>query len=207
MMPLAFDLISTLVMGSILPVATTDRVIGPRSTVTSREGSIAVRGPVHGGEIRAGGHEGDERRRQGRTCGVWSWVSRRRPPPAVTNRRRRMFRPPARALVESGPDMWLLESTPDSPSDPALPPAARQHQDRGPRPARRLRGGRPARLTPALPADPSGRRPARGRPREHERHVRERRARDEAAPAHRRRAEGRADGVHRARVGGTTPTA
>ena len=31
MMPLAFDLISTLVIGSILPVATTDRTIVPRS--------------------------------------------------------------------------------------------------------------------------------------------------------------------------------
>ena len=40
MMPLAFDLISTLVIGSILPVATTDLVIVPRSTVANRAGSI-----------------------------------------------------------------------------------------------------------------------------------------------------------------------
>ena len=41
MMPLAFDLISTFVMGSILPVATTDRVIVPRSTVASFDGSMS----------------------------------------------------------------------------------------------------------------------------------------------------------------------
>src|SRR5687768_8804946 len=35
MMPFAFDLISTLVMGSIFPVATTDRTIVPRSTATT----------------------------------------------------------------------------------------------------------------------------------------------------------------------------
>ena len=39
MMPLAFDLISTFVMGSILPVATTDRVMVPRSTVAIFEAS------------------------------------------------------------------------------------------------------------------------------------------------------------------------
>ena len=38
-MPLAFDLISTLVMGSILPVATTDLTIVPFSTVAMRAGS------------------------------------------------------------------------------------------------------------------------------------------------------------------------
>ena len=38
MMPLAFDLISTLVIGSILPVATTDRTIVPRSTVAIFDG-------------------------------------------------------------------------------------------------------------------------------------------------------------------------
>ena len=46
MMPLAFDLISTLVIGSILPVATTDRTIGPRSTVASRDGSMLVDAPL-----------------------------------------------------------------------------------------------------------------------------------------------------------------
>ena len=35
MMPLALDLISTLVMGSILPVATTDRTIVPCSAIAS----------------------------------------------------------------------------------------------------------------------------------------------------------------------------
>ena len=39
MIPLAFDLISTLVIGSILPVATTERVIVPRSTVAIDVGS------------------------------------------------------------------------------------------------------------------------------------------------------------------------
>ena len=42
---LAFDLISTLVMGSILPVATTDRVIVPSSTVASRDGSMRFDAP------------------------------------------------------------------------------------------------------------------------------------------------------------------
>ena len=42
MMPLAFDLISTFVMGSILPVATTDRVMVPRSTVAILEASTGV---------------------------------------------------------------------------------------------------------------------------------------------------------------------
>ncbi len=41
-MPFAFDLISTLVIGSILPVATTDRAIVPRSTVTSLESGMAA---------------------------------------------------------------------------------------------------------------------------------------------------------------------
>ena len=45
MMPLALDLISTLVIGSIFPVATTDRVIVPCSTVASRDGSMVVRAP------------------------------------------------------------------------------------------------------------------------------------------------------------------
>ncbi len=46
MMPFAFDLISTLVIGSTLPVATTDRRIVPRSTTASCAGSIAVEAPV-----------------------------------------------------------------------------------------------------------------------------------------------------------------
>ncbi len=39
MMPFALDFTSTLVIGSILPVATTDRVIVPRSTVAIEPGS------------------------------------------------------------------------------------------------------------------------------------------------------------------------
>ena len=42
MMPLAFDLISTFVIGSILPVATTERARSPRSTVARRDGSIVA---------------------------------------------------------------------------------------------------------------------------------------------------------------------
>src|SRR5262245_36360260 len=42
MMPLAFDLISTLVIGSTLPVATTDRTIVPRSTTATLDGSSVV---------------------------------------------------------------------------------------------------------------------------------------------------------------------
>src|SRR5688500_13944880 len=45
MMPFAFDLISTLVIGSILPVATTERTMAPRSTVTILEGSTAAAAP------------------------------------------------------------------------------------------------------------------------------------------------------------------
>jgi hypothetical protein len=45
MMPLAFDLISTLVIGSTLPVATTERVIVPRSTTAILEGSMAGAAP------------------------------------------------------------------------------------------------------------------------------------------------------------------
>ena len=41
-MPLAFDLISTLVMGVTLPVATTLRAKSPRSTFASLVGSILV---------------------------------------------------------------------------------------------------------------------------------------------------------------------
>src|ERR1039458_5614852 len=41
-MPLALDLTSTLVMGSILPVATTLFARSPRSTLASFEGSILV---------------------------------------------------------------------------------------------------------------------------------------------------------------------
>jgi hypothetical protein len=42
MMPFAFDLISTFVIGSILPVATTDRAIVPRSTVACRDSGIVA---------------------------------------------------------------------------------------------------------------------------------------------------------------------
>src|SRR5262245_56931815 len=44
MMPLAFDLISTLVIGSMRPVATTERAMSPRSTVAKREQSISLVG-------------------------------------------------------------------------------------------------------------------------------------------------------------------
>ena len=47
MMPLAFDLISTFVIGSILPVATTDFVIVPRSTVAMRDGSMSGVAPFN----------------------------------------------------------------------------------------------------------------------------------------------------------------
>src|SRR5262245_35056397 len=53
MMPFAFDLISTLVMGSILPVATTERTIVPRSTVASRESGIAGAGPRYADAAQA----------------------------------------------------------------------------------------------------------------------------------------------------------
>src|SRR5262245_5315165 len=43
-MPFAFDLISTLVIGSMRPVATTERVMSPRSTVAIREASISFFG-------------------------------------------------------------------------------------------------------------------------------------------------------------------
>ena len=45
MMPLAFDLISTLVIGSTLPVATTDLTIVPRSTVAIFDGSMSADAP------------------------------------------------------------------------------------------------------------------------------------------------------------------
>src|SRR5437016_13171100 len=45
MMPFAFDLISTFVIGSTLPVATTDRTIVPRSTVAIRDGSTSAEAP------------------------------------------------------------------------------------------------------------------------------------------------------------------
>ena len=45
MMPFAFDLISTFVMGSTLPVATTDRVIVPASTVAIFAGSMPSEAP------------------------------------------------------------------------------------------------------------------------------------------------------------------
>jgi hypothetical protein len=45
MMPLAFDLISTLVIGSILPVATTERVIVPISAAASLAGSMVFDAP------------------------------------------------------------------------------------------------------------------------------------------------------------------
>src|SRR5262249_38172116 len=44
MMPLAFDLISTFVIGSMRPVATTERAMSPRSTAANREESISVVG-------------------------------------------------------------------------------------------------------------------------------------------------------------------
>ncbi len=46
MMPLAFDLISILVIGSILPVATTERSIVPSSTVASFDGSMLADAPL-----------------------------------------------------------------------------------------------------------------------------------------------------------------
>src|SRR5688500_18691812 len=45
MMPFALDLISTLVIGSTLPVATTDRTIVPCSTVAIFDGSMLVDAP------------------------------------------------------------------------------------------------------------------------------------------------------------------
>ena len=45
MMPFAFDLISTFVIGSTLPVATTDFTIVPRSTTASFDGSISGDAP------------------------------------------------------------------------------------------------------------------------------------------------------------------
>ena len=46
MIPFAFDLISTFVIGSTLPVATTDLTIVPRSTVASRDGSMSGEAPL-----------------------------------------------------------------------------------------------------------------------------------------------------------------
>src|SRR5712692_5857056 len=46
MMPLALDLISTLVIGSTLPVATTDRTMVPRSTVAMRLESTSADAPL-----------------------------------------------------------------------------------------------------------------------------------------------------------------
>src|SRR5258705_6481362 len=46
MMPLAFDLISTFVIGSTLPVATTERRIVPCSTAMILAGSMVVEAPV-----------------------------------------------------------------------------------------------------------------------------------------------------------------
>ena len=45
MIPFAFDLISTFVIGSILPVATTDLTIVPRSTVARRDSSTPAAAP------------------------------------------------------------------------------------------------------------------------------------------------------------------
>ena len=45
MMPFAFDLISTFVIGSILPVATTDFVMVPRSMVAILEESSSDAAP------------------------------------------------------------------------------------------------------------------------------------------------------------------
>src|SRR5207247_7826619 len=45
MMPFALDLISTFVIGSTLPVATTDRTIVPRSTIAMRDGSTSRDAP------------------------------------------------------------------------------------------------------------------------------------------------------------------
>ena len=57
MMPFAFDLISTLVIGSILPVATTERVIVARSTVASRDGSIVEDAPRRVGKSPRRGYD------------------------------------------------------------------------------------------------------------------------------------------------------
>src|SRR5262245_41772678 len=46
MMPLALDLISTLVIGSTLPVATTDLTIVPRSAVATCDGSTSDAAPL-----------------------------------------------------------------------------------------------------------------------------------------------------------------
>ena len=59
MMPLAFDLISTLVIGSILPVATTDLVIVPRSTVAIEAGIEVGAGAGRPGQEVDAGHQTD----------------------------------------------------------------------------------------------------------------------------------------------------
>ena len=64
MIPLAFDLISIFVIGSTLPVATTDLTIVPRSTAARCEASTSAAAPLsvarpaappsdHGGDSRA----------------------------------------------------------------------------------------------------------------------------------------------------------
>ena len=45
MMPFAFDLISIFVIGSTLPVATTERTMVPRSTAASFEASMSTDAP------------------------------------------------------------------------------------------------------------------------------------------------------------------
>ena len=65
MMPFALDLISTFVVGSILPVATTDLTIVPVSAVTTllgidfRRGAFEAGETGHGADATTDGDDGD----------------------------------------------------------------------------------------------------------------------------------------------------
>ncbi len=100
MMPLAFDLISTLVTGSIFPVATTDRVIGPRSTAARRDGSMALDAPR---TVERYAPAATSATTAAARAMVRDLVMGRlaHAPPVVTRRRRDGFRAPPRPLVES----------------------------------------------------------------------------------------------------------
>src|SRR3954467_9217185 len=168
MMPFAFDLISTFVIGSTLPVATTERTIGPLSTVASFDGSMFVDAPLS--------------------------VEKPQTPPARTSVATTAIRTrfldlfiwaPARvawwrpALLTSAPGEKLPPTYVDSENRDRrspradLPYSPRRDQDDRPCHRRRLHCGRRPGFTRPLPADRAAGRSARAPgPREHERNLR-----------------------------------
>ena len=171
MMPLAFDLISTLVIGSTLPVATTDRVIVPALDRGEPARDRWWCDAPFSVEIQAAAAPDTEHHAAdcqfSRSCHRAAWAAgTRRPPYSYGRREGRCSRPPVPSCynhaapwaaargsrLRTGPNlMWILESTPESRSRTSSA-SCPGPSGRWAAPRRRLHRRRAAGLAGALPA-------------------------------------------------------